>query len=287
LIQQGLHAVVSLPKGIFSPYSGFKTDILIIEPKLTSSSSEILFLNVRADGFDPGATKRPIKENDLPAALAALKAWQNGEKVDLPIAAYASREEVLADRDIALSVAPYFKKESKNSSTWPTIPLGDVIQMNFGTRITKKNDAGSLYPVFGGGDESFRTDRFNRADEYVVSRFAMSENCVRFVHGEFWMLDSGGTFEIRPEYSGKVMKEYVGRLLVHMQEEVYECSRGGGQRNLDTEQFSALEIPLPPLEVQEGILIELSNLQGEILEANHSVRLAEEKIRGFVEGLWA
>ena len=114
----------------------------------------------------------------------------------------------------------------------------------------------------------------------------MSENCVRFVNGDFWMLDSGGTFEIRHDYSDKVLKEYIGQLLLHMQDEVYECSRGGGQRNLDTEQFAELEIPLPPLEVQEEILLELRNLQSEIADANHLVVLAEEKIHGFVEGLW-
>jgi type I restriction enzyme M protein len=287
LIQHGLHAVVSLPKGIFSPYSGFKTDILFIEPVAAKKDPAVLFLNLRYDGFDPGATKRPIKENDLPEAIEALRAWRQGVRVTSPIVAYGDREDILADRDVALSVAAYFKKESKSSTVWPTVPLGEVIQMKFGTRITKKNDSGTLYPVFGGGDESFRTDNFNRTDEYVISRFAMSENCVRFVTGDFWMLDSGGTFEIRQEYADKLMKEYVGQLLLHMQDEVYECSRGGGQRNLDTEQFAELEIPLPPMEVQEEILLELKNLQGEIAEANHLVVLAEEKINGFVESLWS
>jgi type I restriction enzyme M protein len=287
LIQHGLRAVVSLPKGIFSPYSGFKTDILMVEPALATRVEEIMFVNVRFDGFDPGATKRPIADNDLPEALRALNAWRRGEKTSSPIVAYAKSEDILSDRDIALSVSTHFKKEAKNSSTWPTVPLGSLIRMQFGTRITKKNNSGTRYPVFGGGDESFRTDDFNRSDEYVISRFAMSENCVRFVSGDFWMLDSGGTFDIRPECSDKVMKEYIGQLLLQMQDEVYECSRGGGQRNLDTEQFSAIEIPLPPMEVQKQILLDLTALRSEIAEANHLVRLSEEKIHDFVEGLWS
>lgn len=286
LLQNGLHAVVSLPKGIFSPYSGFKTDILFIENDVAKNSDDVLFLNLRADGFDPGATKRPILENDIPEALEVLKAWREGAKPQSDIVAYDSRKSLLDDRDAALNVAKYFRKESKSSSTWPTMPLGEVIQMKFGTRITKKADSGSLYPVFGGGDESFRTDNFNRQDEYVISRFAMSENCVRFVAGSFWMLDSGGTFEIQPELKTKVLKEYVGQLLLHLQDEVYECSRGGGQRNLDTEQLAALEIPIPPRDVQERILSDLSNLKNEIDAANLQVRLAEEKTKGFIDELW-
>ena len=73
--------------------------------------------------------------------------------------------------------------------------VGSLIKINFGERITKLEHLGTLYPVYGGGGESFRTDRFNREDEYVVSRFAMSERCVRRVAGKFWMLDSGFTFD--------------------------------------------------------------------------------------------
>jgi type I restriction enzyme S subunit len=159
--------------------------------------------------------------------------------------------------------------------------------MRFGTRITKKANAGTLFPVYGGGDESFKTDEWNRQDEYVISRFAMSENCVRYVSGKFWMLDSGGTFEITEEYRDSLLKEYVGRLLLHLQDEIYECSRGGGQRNLDTEQFADLEIPIPPKEVQESILLELANLQGEMDAAKQQVILAEEKSKGFIDDLWA
>lgn len=48
--------------------------------------------------------------------------------------------------------------------------LGNAIKLNFGTRITKMNDAGSIYPVYGGGGESFRTDRFNREDDRLHGR---------------------------------------------------------------------------------------------------------------------
>jgi type I restriction enzyme M protein len=287
LLQNGLHAVLSLPKGIFSPYSGFKTDILFLEKSVADRNPEVLFVNLRYDGYDPGATKRPIAENDLPEALRILKLWRNGESFESEIAVKDSRAAILEMKESPLSVANYFKKDSKTSSIWPTLTLGEAIQMNFGTRITKKANSGSLFPVYGGGDESFRTDDWNRQDEYVISRFAMSENCVRYVSGQFWMLDSGGTFEIRDEFKDKLLKEYVGQLLLHLKDEIYECSRGGGQRNLDTEQFAELEIPFPPKEVQESILLELENLRGEMDVANQQVLLAVEKAKGFIDDLWA
>jgi type I restriction enzyme M protein len=286
LLQEGLYAVLSLPKGIFSPYSGFKTNILFLDKSLSKNMDEILFINLRADGFDPGATKRPIENNDLPLAKEILFDWANGNKKQTEISAYASRVELLGEDASALAASRYFKKDAKNATKWPTESLANAIVMNFGTRITKKTHSGTIFPVYGGGGESFRTNETNREDDYVISRFAMSENCVRFVSGQFWLLDSGGTFDISPQYKGKLLKEFVGRLLVHLQDEIYECSRGGGQRNLDNEQFGELEIPIPPREVQEQILSELQGYKDELVSAAQQVMLAEEKAKGFIDELW-
>lgn len=286
LLQEGLYAVLSLPKGIFSPYSGFKTNILFLNKSLSKNMDEVLFINLRADGFDPGATKRPIEKNDLPLAKEILSDWANGKKKQTEISAYASREELLGEEASALAASRYFKKDAKNATKWPTESLANAIVMNFGTRITKKTHSGTIFPVYGGGGESFRTNESNREDDYVISRFAMSENCVRFVSGQFWLLDSGGTFDISPQYKGKLLKEFVGRLLVHLQDEIYECSRGGGQRNLDNEQFGELEIPIPPREVQEQILSELQGYKDELVAAAQQVMLAEEKAKGFIDELW-
>jgi len=286
LINEGLFAVLSLPKGVFLPYTGFKTNVLFIDKERAKNTNKVLFVNLRHDGFDPGATKRPIDKNDIPLAAQILEAWNSGNAQESEISAFVEREELHGDKDCKIAVSRFFKKDSKNSTKWETEILSEAVVMNFGTRITKKKQSGTVYPVYGGGDESFRTDSYNRNDEYVISRFAMSENCVRFVTGPFWLLDSGGTFEIKEKYRGKLKKEFVGRLLLHLQDDIYECSRGGGQRNLDTEQFGELEIPVPPIEVQEQILSQLQGFKDEIDASMQQVKLAEEKARGFIDELW-
>lgn len=153
---------------------------------------------------------------------------------------------------------------------WPVVELGEVIKLNFGERITKKESQGTKYPVYGGGGESFRTDEFNRDSEYVIARFAMSENCVRYVDGKFWMMDSGGTFSIKPDYIDKVDKDYVGKILLNQQDEVYACARGGAQKNLNNEHFYQIKIPLPPIEIQREIVAELDGYQ-KIIDAAQTI----------------
>ena len=70
---------------------------------------------------------------------------------------------------------------------WETKKLGDVCEINYGTRVVQKKDGGTIYPVYGGGGATFKMDRYNREDCIVVSRFAMSNQCVRYVRGKFFL----------------------------------------------------------------------------------------------------
>jgi type I restriction enzyme M protein len=257
LVENGLFAVVSLPGGVFQPYSGVKTSILFFDNELAKQKSEIALIKISADGFDLGASKRVVSQNDLPAALAALKSWATGDISESAIVKLVSKDEIASNVDYNLSGDRYRVGVVSLSSSWKRVTLKEAITLNFGERITKKNESGFKYPVYGGGGESFRTDRFNRQDEVIIARFAMSPNCVRRVAGQFWLMDSGASYSINKEFLGNLSKNFVDHILLNIQNDVYGCARGGAQKNLHLEMFYELEIPLPPLEVQEKIIAEL------------------------------
>ena len=54
LVENYLVAVVSLPAGVFQPYSGVKTSILILDKSLAKKTDRIAFFKVENDGFDLG-----------------------------------------------------------------------------------------------------------------------------------------------------------------------------------------------------------------------------------------
>ncbi len=66
LVEDYMVAVVSLPAGVFNPYSGVKTSILILDRGLAKRTDHIAFFKVENDGFDLGAQRRPIDRDDLP-----------------------------------------------------------------------------------------------------------------------------------------------------------------------------------------------------------------------------
>lgn len=76
LVENHLFAVVSLPAGVFNPYSGVKTSILLMDKQLAKKTDSILFVKIENDGFDLGAQRRQIDRNDLPEALTCLNEWK-------------------------------------------------------------------------------------------------------------------------------------------------------------------------------------------------------------------
>ena len=116
LIEDYLAAVVSLPAGVFNPYSGVKTSILLLDTAIARNSDGIAFFKVENDGFDLGAQRRPIDANDLPsveAELAAyLRAARAGEPTDdahLAHGMIVDKQRIAADGEHNLSAERYRK----------------------------------------------------------------------------------------------------------------------------------------------------------------------------------
>lgn len=71
-----LYAVVSLPAGVFNPYSGVKTSILLMDRTLAKKSDKILFVKITNDGYGLGAQRREQSNSDLPDALNLIRDFQ-------------------------------------------------------------------------------------------------------------------------------------------------------------------------------------------------------------------
>ena len=76
LVDDGLlYAVISLPVGIFNPYSGVKTSILLIDKSFARLKDEILFVKLNNDGFDLGAQRREIEGSEIPEIIRIVQKY--------------------------------------------------------------------------------------------------------------------------------------------------------------------------------------------------------------------
>jgi type I restriction enzyme M protein len=128
----GLYAVVSLPPGVFQPYSGVKTSILFLDRVLAKKTDEILFVKVENDGFDLGAQRRRIDKNDLPEAYKILKKWQKGEKIESKLALWVKMEKLAESGEYNLTGDRYREVIDYSKVKWPMVRLGDVCKIGRG-----------------------------------------------------------------------------------------------------------------------------------------------------------
>ena len=62
---QRLQAVISMPSGVFKPYAGVSTAILIFTKTNAGGTDKVWFYDMKADGFSLDDKRTPIAENDI------------------------------------------------------------------------------------------------------------------------------------------------------------------------------------------------------------------------------
>ncbi len=170
------------------------------------------------------------------------------------------------------------KEAETNEINLITKKLDDACFIDFGTRVVQKKDGGNIYPVYGGGGATFKMDTYNRENRLVVSRFAMSKQCTRFVEGKFYLNDSGLT--VRPKNEKELAQEYLDYLLLTLNDTIYSLSRGTAQRNLNVSKFRNLEIKYPDsVTLQLHIANLLSKAENLIAQRKESIRLLDEFLK--------
>ena len=169
------------------------------------------------------------------------------------------------------------------TTKWPSLALDDVARLEYGTRVTRKKDGGTIYPVYGGGGATFHLDEWNREDCYIISRFAMSRECVRFVPGRFFLNDSGLTVSTRD--SNSLTQEFLDIFLLAKSGDIFDLSRGTAQRNLDVPAFRMLEVPLPPLDEQKRIVAKLDAAQQQFDRLNTNLEHQLSQLTDFDSAL--
>ena len=130
--------------------------------------------------------------------------------------------------------------------------LGEVCEIQNGKRIVRKNNVEGEYPVYGSGRAMFSTETFNREGfNILIGRFALSQECVRFVNEKIFLNDSGLTIKPKTDI---LLHKYIGYYLLHNQSIIYSCARGTAQKNLEMDIFKSIKIPIPSLERQNEIV---------------------------------
>jgi len=251
LIETSLIGVISLPAGVFQPYSGVKTSILILDKEKNKKNNEIFFIKIKNDGFDLTANRKKIKENELPNIVQLIK---NDEISKLE---NVKKEEIFKN-DCSLNYSSYKNDELINSN-YKLVLLKEYADLKRGTSITKKDITDGDIPVIAGGQKpAYFHNKSNRSSNCItVSSSGAYAGYVAFHTNPIFASDCFTIEKNSPDLNQK----FLFYLLKFKQELIYSFQTGGGQPHVYAKDFDKFKIPLPSIETQNQIVEELDGYQ--------------------------
>ena len=308
LVEDGLYAVASLPSGVFAPYSGVKTSILLFNNELAKRSTEILFVKIEQDGFDLGATKRPISKNDLPMALEILRKWKEGTLVEtknfasLPLQVLpVSKSKIAENGDYNLSGDRYRVVTDYSDAKWPMVELGSVCELVGGGTPSKTEDS-----FWNNGSIKWISAKHIQGDKIVgydlISNEALKKSATTLVPAGSVLLVTRvsvgklvilkDAYAINQDMTGLIPKRnrvgggYLFYVLHGLVEKIVADAQGVGVRGVTRSYVSKVKIPLPPLEIQEQIVMEIEKLEEEKGRKLKEVASIDQEIKRRVDSVW-
>lgn len=291
LVENSLVAVVSLPAGVFNPYSGVKTSILILDKSLARQSNTIAFFKVENDGFGLGAQRREIAKNDLPQATAEIAEYLRSLRTGVSVEDFTptlglivKKAKIAANGDYNLSGERY-REDASKLDPFAFCAIKDIaieVRAGFASGQSSIVMVGvpHLRPMnisrdgkfVAGGMKCISEEEFRGREDYSLEPGDVlfnNTNSVELV-GKTCMIESS----IRGGFSNHMTRIRINRdlcvprfiaLLLHSAwnkgQFTERATRWVGQAGINTKSLSEFEIPLPPLDVQTEIVAEIEGYQ--------------------------
>lgn len=253
LAENFLWAVVSLPAGVFNPYSGVKTSVLFLDRNLAKRTDEVLFVKVENDGFDLGAQRRPIEGSQIAKAFEILNNHKKGQKAqEGKMALTVPRKRLLESPDTNLSGDRYRVAAVRHSGKWPMVKLGEVCAFEYGSSLPQRNRVAGPYPVVGSNGIAGFHNAFTVKGPVIVIGRKGSAGEVTWIEQDCVPIDTTYFVQMTIEH---LSLKYLFYTLEKM--DLTALRDGAGVPGLNRNDAYELELPFPPLEEQERIVAEL------------------------------
>ena len=290
LVEEYLVAVISLPAGVFNPYSGVKTSILILDKALAKQTDSVAFFKAENDGYNLGAQRRPIDKDDLPRVRAEISEYLRRLRSREPLDDFrptlglvVPKDKIAAKGDYNLSGERY--RESLTSGTvYPYARIRDLSTII--TKGTTPTTVGFSFEDSGinfikiesvaenGKIISSKVSHISDVAHATLNRSQLAAGDVLFsiagamgrsavVESSILPANTNQALAIIRVNQGLVLPFYLSHLLrtSRVLAHIESVKAGVAQLNISLQQVGEIEIPLPPLEVQKEIVAEIEGYQ--------------------------
>ena len=285
LIEKYLYAVISLPAGVFNPYSGVKTSILLLDKNVSKKTNKVLFVKIENDGFDLGAQRRELKNSELPIALNVLNNYRlhilEGKEPVFEkngVSAHTiDKSKLLENGDCNLSGDKYLETPKAKKQKFEMVELGEVLNYEQPAEyIVKSADYNDKYntPVLTAGKTfilgyTYEQDGIFEKENLPVIIYDDFTTAIKFVDFPFKVKSSAMKI-----LSANKEKADIRFLFYVMQKINFQVRK---HKRHWISEYAKIKIPLPPLEVQKEIIAKIDEKQKIINNAKELISNLEKE----------
>ena len=115
-----LEAVISMPSGVFKPYAGVSTAILIFTKTGHGGTDNVWFYDMTADGYSLDDKRTPVSENDIPDIIERFKDLDKETDIKRTDKSFMVPKQDIIDNDYDLSINKYKEVEYQKVEYPPT-----------------------------------------------------------------------------------------------------------------------------------------------------------------------
>ena len=115
-----LRAVISMPSGVFQPYSGVSTAILIFTKTGAGGTDKVWFYDMQADGYSLDQKRTEVEENDIPDVVARFNNLKAEEERTRKDKSFLVPVDEIRNNDYVLSINKYKEVEREKVEYEPT-----------------------------------------------------------------------------------------------------------------------------------------------------------------------
>lgn len=269
-----LQSIISLPQGVFLPYTGVKTNVLYLtKVKQQSSQKQVWFFDVKNDGFTLDNSRRKLpEENDIEKFLAYRNIDKQEKNEILNIGFHQISISDIKKNDYILSSNRYKEFFDYSKAKHELIEIGKLFKTSSGgTPLRSKSEyyKNGTIPWIKSGEVK---DYIYSSEEYITEDALKNSSAKIFPENTVLIAMYGATagkvglLKIKAATNQavcgilpnpKVLPEYLYLILSSKTQNFVDISVGGAQPNISQEIIKGIKIPVPSLDEQQKILDEL------------------------------
>ncbi len=284
-----VEAIISLPQGVFNPYTDVKTSILLLQKSKAPANHETWLVDLQNDGFDLNLRRMPVAQNDIPRVKRLWEQWGGYEVEDengnVIVKSYHKEETGFAEFHKLVKsnwcVKRYNTPLMSVGTKYELCPIAELLE-RVKDVVDIKNDElykqvtiqmhnqGIVLRTEQDGSEIGTKKQFViKAGQFLISKIDARNGAYGIVPKELDGAVITGNFWTYTINKKKVLPDYLTYLMRHrfFLKMCSACSYGATNRwYLDEDTFLNFKVPIPTITEQRDILKRI-NKHSRVIEA--------------------